>query len=407
MKKLMKSFLALLLTLFCLSASAQFTVSGGVYYHNNPNKPLANIQIDLKDGSGNILQTTFTNQSGQYSFANVPAGTYTLSASTNLPSGGVTLQDAVLILMNVLGLYNLTPIQQLAADVDGNGVVNMNDYLTVVYGWFLYGYPFPAGDWVFTDATVIAGLKDGNNMGGSSSADVNGSYIPNYTKAELVLVADEAGEVDATEHEFINLPVYASVPVQASAFALYFEYPAEYLRIDAVESKLDHLRYTAENGMLKVVWAQTTPKAHSFGSGEPLFTIRAMTLPGFSKAGSLMLTPIAGSHLLDADGNIPGNLKLGITKVNFKEKQLSGISLSPNPVNGNTHLTLQLNTDSQVRMEVYANDGRLVATPLNLALPQGIHSLPLDLTRLSRGTYHYRVVLTSDHTQTYSGSFIK
>jgi len=403
----MKSLLALLLVFASLGASAQFTISGGVFYHNNPNKPLPNVQVDLKDGSGNVLQTAFTDQTGQYSFSNVPAGTYTLSASTTLSPGGVTLQDAFLILMHVLGFYNFTPIQQLAADVDGNGVVNMNDYFTVVFGWFLYGYPFPAGDWVFTNTTVVAGLKDGNTMGGSSSADVNGSYVPNYTKAELVLAADVAGEVDATEHEFINLPVYASVPVQASAFALYFEYPAEYLRIDAVESKLDNLRYTVENGMLKVVWAQTTPAAHSFGSGEPLFTIRAMTLPGFSEVGSLVLTPAAGSHLLDADGNIPGNLKMGITKVNFREKQVSGISLSPNPVNGNTHLTLQLNSDSQVRMEVYANDGRLVATPLNLALPQGIHSLPLDLTRLSRGTYHYRVVLTSDHTQTYSGSFIK
>ncbi len=407
MKPTMKSLFALLLVFASLGASAQFTISGGVFYHNNPNKPLPNVQVDLKDGSGNVLQTAFTDQTGQYSFSNVPAGTYTLSASTTLSPGGVTLQDAFLILMHVLGFYNFTPIQQLAADVDGNGVVNMNDYFTVVFGWFLYGYPFPAGDWVFTDATVIAGLKDGNNMGGSSAADVNGSYVPNYTKSELVLASEIDQEIEATINEYLLIPVHVSAPLQASSFALYFDYPAEHLRIDAVESSLDNLRYTVENGLLKVVWAQTTPKAHSFASTEPLFTIRAMTLPGFSEAGSLMLTPVAGSHLLDADGNIPGNLKLGITKVNFKEKQLSGISLSPNPVNGNTHLTLQLNADGHVRMEVYANDGRLVATPLNLTLPEGIHSLPLDLTRLSKGTYHYRVVLTSDNDQTYRGSFIK
>jgi hypothetical protein len=407
MKKLMKSFLALLLTLFCLSASAQFTVSGGVYYHNNPNKPLANIQIDLKDGSGNILQTTFTNQSGQYSFDNVPAGTYTLSASTNLPSGGVTLQDAVLILMNVLGLYNLTPIQQLAADVDGNGVVNMNDYFTVVFGWFLYGYPFPAGDWVFTDATVVAGLKDGNNMGGTSSADVNGSYVPNYTKAELVMAAEVVETRGASENEFIEIPVYPGQSVDASAFALYFEYPAEYIRIDAVESRLENLRYTTEDGLLKVVWAQTTPTTQVLLPGVPLFTVKGMTLPGFRYQGNLTFIPVAGSHVVDADGNVPGDFKLGIPRVEFQESSDQIVSLYPNPVNENTRLMLKLQEDSRVRMEIYNNEGRLISTPVNQTLAAGIHTLTPELGKLARGTYHYIITLESNHLQTIKGTFMK
>ncbi|MEJ5303726.1 MAG: T9SS type A sorting domain-containing protein [Bacteroidales bacterium] len=407
MKKLMKSFLALLLTLFCLSASAQFTVSGGVYYHNNPNKPLANIQIDLKDGSGNILQTTFTNQSGQYSFANVPAGTYTLSASTNLPSGGVTLQDAVLILMNVLGLYNLTPIQQLAADVDGNGVINMNDYFTVVFGWFLYGYPFPSGDWVFTDATVVAGLKDGNNMGGTSSADVNGSFVPNYTKAELVMASEVVETREASENEFIEIPVYPGQSVDASAFALYFEYPADLFRIDAVESRLENFRYTTENGLLKVVWAQTTPATQALQPGVPLFTVKGMTLPGFRSMGDLTFSPITGSHVVDADGNIPGDFKLGIPRVEFKESPNQIVSLYPNPVNENTLLMLNLSEDSRVRMNIFNSEGRLISTPVNHTLPAGIHTLSPELGKLARGTYHYTITLESNQIQTIKGAFIR
>lgn len=407
MKKLMKSFLALLLTLFCLNVSAQFTVSGGVYYHNNPNKPLANIQINLEDGSGNILQTTFTNQNGQYSFANVPAGTYTLSASTNLSPGGVTLQDAVLILMNVLGLYNLTPIQQLAADVDGNGVVNMNDYLTVVFGWFLYGYPFPAGNWVFTDATVIAGLKDGNIMGGSSSADVNGSFVPNYTKAELVMAAEVLETKEASENEFIEIPVYPGVPVNASAFALYFEYPEEFFRIDAVESHLENFRYTVENGMLKVVWAQTTLTTKTLQTGVPLFTVKGMTLPGFRSLGNLTFSPVAGSHVVDADGNIPGDFKLGIPRVEFKESSNQIFSLYPNPVNENTRLMLNLPEDSRVRMEIYNNEGRLISTPVNQTLPAGMHTLTPELGKMARGTYHYTITLENNQIQTIKGAFIR
>lgn len=407
MKKLMKSFLALLLTIFCFNASAQFTVSGGVYYHNNPNKPLPNVQVDLKDGAGNILQTVYTDQAGQYSFSNVPAGTYTLSASTTLSPGGVTLQDAFLILMNVLGLYNFTPIQQLAADVDGNGVVNMNDYFTVVYGWFLYGYPFPAGDWVFTDATVIAGLKDGNNMGGSSSADVNGSFVPNYTKAEHAMAVEVIETRDACEYEFIEIPVFPGQSVDASAFAFYFEYPSEFFRIDAIESGLENLRYTTEDGMLKVVWAQTTPTAQDLHPKVPLFTVKGMTLPGFQAKGNFSFSPIVGSHVVDADGNVAGDFKLGIPRVEFKESHSQTASIYPNPVKENTRLIINLLEDSRVRMEIYNNEGRLISTPINQTLLTGIHTLNPELEKMARGTYHYTITLESNHLQIIKGSFIK
>ncbi|MGC8866560.1 MAG: T9SS type A sorting domain-containing protein [Bacteroidales bacterium] len=408
MKTIMKPIFALLFILTSLSGFAQYTIDGTVLYHNNPNKPIPNVQVVLKDLAGNVLQTTTTNQAGQYSFANVPAGTYTLSASTNIPAGGITLQDANLILLNILGFYSFTPIQKLAADVDGNGVITWNDYFTVVFGWFLYGYPFPAGNWVFTNATVVAGLKDGNNMGGSSSADVNGSYVPNLTKAELVMETSDKGQIEAAANEYISLPVYANRSLALSGFVLYLEYPSELISIENVKSPLNNLRYVAEDGLLKVVWAETEIGGIQASSDRPLFTIEARTLPAFTEGSQILLTPVAGSHVVDNDGNVPGDFKLGLQKVIYKPATEQLLVLYPNPVGDRASLQLNLDTDSQVKLEVFASGGQKVMNAFHETLKAGIHTLTFDSHNLPGGVYYYQCTISNNQSsKTLRGSFVK
>lgn len=408
MKSTPKSILTLLLLLICLPSFAQYTIDGTVLYHNNPNKPIPGVQVVLKDLVGNVLQTTTTNQAGQYSFTNVPAGTYKLSASTTIPAGGITLQDANLILLNILGLYSFTPIQKLAADVDANGVINWNDYFTVVFGWFLYGYPFPSGSWVFTDATVVAGLKDGNNMGGSSSADVNGSFIPNLTKAELVMEATDRGEVRATANEHINLPVYPSQHLSMSGFVVYLEYPADLICIENVKSNLPNLRYVAEDGLLKVVWAETEVGGIETRPDYPLFTIEARTMSAFTEGTRVVLSPVSGSHVMDKDGNVPADFKLGLKKVVYKPATHETLTLYPNPVGSTANLQLNLVGDSDVKLEIYASNGQKVITTQYAGLKTGIHTLMVDTRNLTQGVYYYQCTLTfKDSSQTIRGSIVK
>ncbi len=53
------------------------------------NKPIPGAEVYLIP-TGNIIQTAYANAAGKYIFTNVPAGTYQLTASTNLSAGGVT-----------------------------------------------------------------------------------------------------------------------------------------------------------------------------------------------------------------------------------------------------------------------------------------------------------------------------
>ncbi|NTW26124.1 MAG: hypothetical protein HGA37_15605, partial [Lentimicrobium sp.] len=182
MKKKLSSLLMPLIAILLLSGqlSAQTDVNGLVLYHFKSNKPIPAVNLSLVDSNGLEFANTTTALNGSYTFAGVPDGTYTLKATTEISAGGITMGDAFLMLMHLCNIYPFTPIQKLAADVDGDENVTWNDYWTVIIGWFIQGYPFPAGPWTFQDVTFTLNGSKTNvpTMGGSSSGDVNGTFVP-------------------------------------------------------------------------------------------------------------------------------------------------------------------------------------------------------------------------------------
>src|SRR5262249_43964516 len=68
------------------SASALITVYNGLVYScsvNSCNVPLAGATVSLYSSSGNLIQTTFTDSSGQVRFSGLVAGSYTVVISKN------------------------------------------------------------------------------------------------------------------------------------------------------------------------------------------------------------------------------------------------------------------------------------------------------------------------------------
>jgi len=64
----------------------------------------------------------------------------------------------------------------------------------------------------------------------------------------------------------------------------------------------------------------------------------------------------------------------------------------PNPFNPATMIRFGLPSESDVRLEVYSLDGRMVARLVDTRLPAGFHNIPFDASQLSSGMYLYRLV---------------
>lgn len=131
----------------------QFTVSGNVQTHWG--QPMPNLTIQL---SGSATATTQTDASGNYSFANLPAGsnlTITPVRDT-LDANGVTSFDLVLISKHILGLEPFdSPWKIIAVDANKNNLVTTFD-IVEIRKMILGLYPgFPDNtSWRFFPATT-------------------------------------------------------------------------------------------------------------------------------------------------------------------------------------------------------------------------------------------------------------
>jgi len=363
----------LLSTLSCITAGySQNTIEGYVLYHNQPSKPLPGTSLSLTSlQNGMVIATAVTNNLGKYVFTNIPDGSYQLTAtSSSLPSGGVTIGDSYLILLHLLGFYQLSGIQQLAADVTGNGQVGWDDYTTIVIGWFLYGYPFPAGDWAFTSAIVTTGMKDSTNLGGTSQADVNGSYVPNLIIKEETTVAI----TENTPNSQSSADFCMSKPTPTSGFGLVFDLSPG-TDVTMVTSELSGFEYTVTGEQLRLSWISQSGKEIAFDETTKLFTV---------EGNNLSLSPTTESHFINATGEI-------IRGVNLKKCNLtngnSGLSIT-SIIRTSQNLNIEINTNQSQRISISIIDlsGRIIMSSQEILSP-GNNTIHLNPALTTSGIY--------------------
>jgi len=88
----MKNFVNSLTLILVLLFSAQFlqaaVVDGQVLYQDNPDRPVNNVMVVLRNLDNNELQTYTTAGNGYYVFNDVPNGNYILTRIRAEPCGG-------------------------------------------------------------------------------------------------------------------------------------------------------------------------------------------------------------------------------------------------------------------------------------------------------------------------------
>ena len=270
-----------------------FTVSGTVAYFTGG--PVPGATLDLV-GSG--AASTTTSGSGQFAFADVATGSYTLTPAKTGDAGGITAFDASLVLQAAAALRTLTAAQQLAADVNRNGVVTAMDAAYILQKSVdSLALPFPGAGrvWDFTPQSRSYALLNADQSDQNFTAillgDVSGSWTPvtpppitapadSSFLAQLPIGAEPGGGMIASEAPTVRLTLpdvrdsladTLTLPLDlqrggADVYSvdLVMQYAAEQLGIDAVTlgsaAAGASLAVNADQpGMLRIALASAQP----------------------------------------------------------------------------------------------------------------------------------------------------
>ena len=392
MKKNITCLTAIIFALILATSQlfAASDINGSVLYHQKQNKPIPSVNLDLVDANGNVVATTTTALNGTYNFVNVPYGTYTLKANTSISAGGVNMGGAFSMFMHLCNIYPLSPIQKLAADVDGNGSITWDDYWAVVVDWFLQGKSFPVGEWVFNEVTFEhTGTKTNvPPVGGSSSGDVNGVFVPSVRDIAALEVDYTTQSID---HEF-TAGIYAKDITEASAMGLVIAYPENQITINDVESQLGETNMSIENGMIRISWVNQMFGTTGIDPNQPILTVKGSTTDKYDGSEIIFnLSPT--SHFCDTKGE-QISTRYTLPRLTAAESHLG--ANYPNPFVESTHIDYILPSDGKVSINLFNQQGQLIKTLVNEFQSTGSHSIQFNSDGLQPGIYLYN--LTTEGT---------
>jgi hypothetical protein len=156
-----------------------YTVSGQITYHNTAGTVMTNCTVNLMQGTA-VIATTTTTSTGNYTFANVPNGNYTIVATTTKAKVGMNTQDVTNLKQRLAFQITYDALQNKAADVNQSNSVNTQD-VTLIKQKLAFQTPptWTIPDYVFENpAITVNGANFISNFKSLCSGDVNGSGVP-------------------------------------------------------------------------------------------------------------------------------------------------------------------------------------------------------------------------------------
>ncbi|MHC1707368.1 MAG: hypothetical protein AB9842_07590 [Bacteroidales bacterium] len=182
MKHILKLCLVLLIPVgFCYGQTGSIT--GQVTYANYANTVLHDSTTVLLYRNDTLISSVDVDSNGFYEFTNLPSGTYKVKSICSKKWGGGNSSDALKILTHFVGLYSLSGIHLIAADVNmSGGTPGSVDALAVARRFVGMITSFaPSPDWVSTKHTlsITPDTQITQNILMLCMGDVNASNIPN------------------------------------------------------------------------------------------------------------------------------------------------------------------------------------------------------------------------------------
>jgi hypothetical protein len=156
------------------------TLQGKLLYNDALFTPMDSCWIVLKTLAGIVVDSTLSDQVGEYKFCGVNSGEYKICPGTTKAWGGVNITDALLTMKHFVGLDSLQGLFLESGDVNASNIINSIDALQIQKRFVGLLNSFVADDWLFENPQIsITGSATYNvDIRCLCSGDVNGSYHP-------------------------------------------------------------------------------------------------------------------------------------------------------------------------------------------------------------------------------------
>jgi hypothetical protein len=317
-------------TLLNLQVDLRFRIEGGLYYDGNLLKPMDSSRVVLS-GQGSGATDTLDVNSGLFSFRCLDNDLYQLQPGTQTAWGGVNATDALAAAQFSVSQLALSPLRQLAADVNGSGFVNAGDALLILRRFVNIISSFPVADWILPSSQHQVNGADlsGAVLGAICAGDVNGSYNPFGTKSVPGLMLHTRGELPQSK-DLVVIEVYLEAENSPAAVSLAMKWPG--LGPVTIEGLPEGSLYEWREGVLRI-GAYTTDN-EGFDISRPFFRLIWDPVQTFALPALL-----EGCEISDVGGQEQKGA--GLTFALPVEGGTWSLNVLPNPVSGGGEINIQ------------------------------------------------------------------
>ncbi len=330
--------------------------SGQIHYDNSLLSPMNNTTVNLVQGT-NVVYSTTTDASGNFSFDNIPLGTYTLQPQCTKPWGGGNGTDALLITKHFVGMSTLTGVRRQAGDIDNSAYVNTVDALGVQRRFIQMISSFPSGDWAFENPVIslTGSALEPVSIKTVCFGDVNGSFTPATNMGSAVSLTPE-GNLLLSPGEIFTLSLSARFE-RIGAASLFLEIPDCYELLDVLgpEGAENQPVFALRQGILGITWIDGGNPEDAFSLSLKLRLVSADLKP-------VQLALPAFAEFADPDGKVFEALGLTLPELRLRTPDEIAFNVIPNPVTESCVLEFDNPEGSQSRILVLSSDGRLLNT---------------------------------------------
>ncbi|MHC1706218.1 MAG: PKD domain-containing protein [Bacteroidales bacterium] len=371
-----------------------FTLQGQLSYDNSTSSPLSSCLVSLLQGEDTVYQTA-TNSDGEYSFTNIPAGNYYLTASCSKAWGGVNAIDALLVIRHFVGISTLTGVRLVAADVNANNTINSIDALMIARRFVGIDTLFEAGDWAIERDTLSIGDSPTQieNLKAVTYGDVDGSYLPTL-KSAIVLSLEPTEYRISDITQVISIPLKICSPEEIGAIALIINIPATTFDLKEVTTTYEGtLLYNYNDGQLRIAWYSLTPM--KLNSGDVIFNLYGRMLSTELETSGWTLDPY--SQITNSSGEVLSGITLTLPKFRVDNTRFLLMQNSPNPFTDGTEISWVLPESAHVLLRIFDQAGNEIRTLVNSGFGAGIYTTEFSAKGLNPGVYTYSIeVRTKD-----------